>query len=285
MISSTAAPRAISFGEVVIDEFPGERVVAGSPLHVAVHLAALGWDAYLLTRLGVDEDAAAARAVLEEWGVDTALVQTHSALPTGRVTVDMSGADHGFIIHGPAAWDDIHIPHELPDHDVFCYATLAGRSQRSLASLLHLLPRVAAFKALDVNLRPPEPFVNALTGGLGHATLVKMGVDELPVVAERIGVDPAPGSFLEAFPHLEWFSLSKGAHGAELHSRRGEVWSSPGRHVDVVDSVGAGDAFFAGLVDALYRGLDGGDALEAAQQNAAATIGRRGGLPARNALP
>ena len=262
-----------------MDEFPGERIVAGSPLHVAVHLAAAGWHAYLLTSVGPDDDGAVARRVMEERSVDTSLVQTHATLPTGTVAVDMSGTQHGFDIHGPAAWDEIESVVDLPEHDVFCYGTLVGRSSVTRSTLFEVLARAADFKALDVNLRPPEPFGPALAVGLSQATLVKMGAEELPMVAAKFGLDPTAGAFFETFRNIEWLSVSKGAAGAELHGRAGNVWRAAAPRVSVVDTVGAGDAFFAGLVDALYRGLDGSQALDAAQERAALTIGRRGGLP------
>ena len=253
--------------------------MAGSPLHVAVHLATAGWHAYLLTSVGADDDGASARRVLEERSVDTSLVQTHPTLPTGTVSVDMSGTQHGFTIHGPAAWDEIEIVDDLPKHDVFCCATLAGRSKVTRATLFDVLARSAEFKAIDVNLRPPEPFGAALDGGLRHATVAKMGGDELPLVAAEFDVEPRPQALLEAFPNIAWLAVSKGVDGAELYARSGDFWRAEAPRVPVVDTVGAGDAFFAGLVDALYRGLDGRQALAAAQERAALTIGRRGGLP------
>jgi fructokinase len=211
--------------------------------------------------------------------VETSLVQTHTTLPTGTVAVDMSGTQHAFTIRAPAAWDEIELVDELPEHDVLCYATLAGRSKVSRETLFGLLTRSAEFKALDVNLRPPEAFGVALAGGLPHATVVKMGGDELPLVAAEFGLEADPGALLEAFPDIAWLAVSKGADGAELYARSGRAWRAEAPRVSVVDTVGAGDAFFAGLVDALYRGMDGATALDAAQRRAAVTIGHRGGLP------
>jgi sugar/nucleoside kinase (ribokinase family) len=59
----------------------------------------------------------------------------------------------------------------------------------------------------------------------------------------------------------------------------GDEWAIGGASVDVVDSVGAGDAFTAGLIDALaWR--DGSAGLEAARDAAASVLARRGELPA-----
>jgi len=89
--------------------------------------------------------------------------------------------------------------------------------------------------------------------------------------------------------------LTRGADGATAMARGGARVDLPARPVDVVDTVGAGDAFTAGLIDALGRhGLlgPGGpdrlagcdatslrDALERATVVAALTCARRGADP------
>ena len=80
-------PQAIVFGEALIDEYPDRRVVAGSPLHVAVHLAALGWESHLITRLGSDNDGEWILETLADHGVANDMVEMDTELPTGTVEV------------------------------------------------------------------------------------------------------------------------------------------------------------------------------------------------------
>jgi fructokinase len=254
-------------------------VIAGSPLHVAIHLGALGWDSCLLTRVGDDPDGRAVRKLLHERGIDAALVEVDPTLPTGRVTVDLLGTEPRFTIHGPAAWDAVTGPDRLPDHDVFCYGTLIGRSERAFETLTRLLAQTSAFCALDVNLRPPEPVDDAVRAGLRAATLAKMSFDESVATAEILGIGRDPRALMEFAPKLGWVCVTHGPGGAELHDRTGQSWSVAGEKVDVVDTVGAGDAFFAGLIDGLARGRGGQGALESAQARAIAVVTKRGGLP------
>jgi fructokinase len=230
----------------------------------------------MLSALGKDPDGLAARRVLDEWKIDGSLVQEHDALPTGRVTVNMTGDRHTFTIHSPAAWDEIAEPRLLPEHDVFCYATLAGRSSRSLKTLESLLQRTAAFKALDVNLRPPNLVDDALAVGVRAATVIKVNDDEFGRTAAALGWEAEPAAYFAAVPSLRWLAVTFGADGAELHARDGGHWRVRGRKVHVVDTVGAGDAFFAGLIDS---GKGGRAALDCAQDAAIESVQRRGGLP------
>jgi fructokinase len=272
--------RAIVFGEALIDEYPDRRVVAGSPLHVAVHLAALGWESYLITRLGSDNDGEWILETLSEHGVADDFVEMDSELPTGTVEVVFSeDGSHDFTIRGPAAWDAVAGPAQLPDHDVFVFSGLAARDQRSATALWRLVEASpAAVKAFDTTMRPPDVVADVITRGLAAATLLKVNDEEAAVVAGMVG-SVEPTDWLATHLELRWVCVTHGPDGADLFAADGDHASVGGVEVPVVDTVGAGDAFNAGLIDALARGEPGDIALAQAQALAAQTLGRRGGLP------
>ncbi|HEX5630497.1 MAG TPA: PfkB family carbohydrate kinase, partial [Acidimicrobiia bacterium] len=74
-----------------------------------------------------------------------------------------------------------------------------------------------------------------------------------------------------------------GPEGATLRHKNGSEWSTSGIVAEVMDTVGAGDAFLAALVDGLTTAIDPGRALDRANRIAAATVSHRGGLPTRPA--
>lgn len=277
---------AVVFGEALIDVYPDNRVVAGAPLHVAAHLAARGWHTRFVTRLGADPDGDRIRSTLERQGVDLSLVETDTALPTGEVTITFEGTEHSFVIHRPAAWDAIEGPGELPSHDVICYGSLAGRDARSRATLVRLLDLSdAPLKAFDVNLRPPDVLPDVLAMGLRRATLLKLSGEEFDEVARVLGMTAEPAAYFAAGPELRWLCITLGADGARLVRRDGAELSVAGPEVDVVDTVGAGDVFTAGLVGALAGGAPEREALEAARAAAGAVLVQQGGLPPPPAVP
>jgi fructokinase len=142
-----------------------------------------------------------------------------------------------------------------------------------------LLSQSRALCALDVNLRPRNKVDDALRVGLERARLVKMNGEELAGAAAILHIRPKPSAFFALAPELRWICVTRGADGAELHDSSGRAWSVPGEDVEVADTVGAGDAFFAGLIDGLAKGRDEDDSLIAAQARAVAVVTRRGGLP------
>ncbi len=269
--------RALVFGEALIDEFPDRRVVAGAPLHIAAHLASFGWDARAVVRVGDDPDGRAIRERLECHGVGTALLEVDPVLPTGTVAVTLHpSGGHAFTIRRPAAWDAVEGPEEVPPHEVLYFGTLALRDPHSRAALERILA-AGATRLVDANLRPPDYDAARLRFAVTHADIFKASAEELPEVAGLLRVPLDPRALFAFGP--EWVCITRGAAGAELHHRDGARWAASGRPVEVVDTVGAGDAFLAGLIDGLAETGDGAAALDRAQRVAAAIVGQRGGFP------
>ncbi len=266
------APTALVVGEALIDEYPGERVVAGAPLHVAAHLAALGWRAMLVTRVGRDADADLIVTACHDFGIDTSLIETDPTLPTGTTAITLDGSEHHFEVRFPAAWDELGGPDIVPVHDVLVFGSLPLRHPIAAATVHRLVATSTGLVVVDVNLRPPHVDWRALTWALGLADVVKMNLEEAVTIGE---VPPGPS----------WVCVTRGADGATLRHRDGRSWSVDGITTPVIDSVGAGDAFLAALVDGLVRGDDPGVVLAAANHRAAGVVARRGGLPGNPTHP
>jgi fructokinase len=280
MTKASERPTVLSFGESVIDIYPDRRVVAGSPVHLAAHLARRGWRALLATRVGDDEDGRMITSAIARHDVSEELVEVDSKLPTGTVTISLHEAGHSFEIHKPAAWDHLQLTRPPPEADVLCYGSLIGRAEAARSALFSLFgERRYPMRVFDVNLRPPDVHLETVRRGLRAATVIKISDEEIGGLAAALDLSGEEEELFAVAPFLEWLAVTRGSRGARLWHRSGESWTRAAEAIEVVDTVGAGDAFTAGLVDALAGKRSGDEALEAAMKAAGSILGQRGGLP------
>jgi fructokinase len=235
----------------------------------------------LWTRIGADPDGARIRTTLEEYEVDAILVQEDETTPTGTVHIDLpEEGEHTFTIREPAAWDHIEPVDLLPAHDVFHYGSLAARHPISAGTLWQALDASPApLRIFDVNLRPPFDDLAKVQRGLEYATLVKMNADEFERICHALGAAEDPSELFRRYDQLTYVCVTRGGDGAELHTRDGGSERIIPEPLEPVDTVGAGDAFVAGLAIALATGEAPRRALQRADEVARSVLTVRGGLP------
>jgi fructokinase len=256
--------RVVGIGEVLWDLLPEGKTLGGAPCNVMVNLARLGYDAAFVTAVGADELGTAARDALVALGLDTTFVATVDR-PTGRadVVVDGNGVPE-FKLASDVAYDAIDL--STADVDLIAgsnpramiFGTLAMCSptvRRSTATLASALPD--ALRVYDANLRVDLWNEELVRDVAGMASVIKLNEEEARVLA-RILEAPWPGR--EAFSRalatrqeLRAVAITAGSRGASLLVD-GEFAEAPAPVVEVVNSIGAGDAFTAAMVDGLLRG-------------------------------
>ena len=274
--------RILVFGEVLFDVFPnGEQVLGGAPFNVAWHLQALGDQPCFVSRVG--EDAAGSRilAAMCDWGMETSGVQHDSEHATGRVAVDLIDDEPHYRIVAETAYDFID-PQQVPEAtagDILYHGSLGIRHKVSRAALERLREAGPAV-FLDVNLRAPWWSQESLAGWLETARWIKLNLEELRLLGFS---DPVQERALEQFQSRfrpEQVILTRGESGALVRSLDGDLSCvAPDPVAELVDTVGAGDAFSAVYLHGLAGGWPIRKSLETAQRFAAKIIGRRGAVP------
>lgn len=284
----------LCFGEVLVDCFADREVLGGAPFNVARHLRGLGRHLgpvpVLVTRIGRDALGRRVLAALEaaELPIDGVQRDFHHGTGVVQVTEDESGG-HRFEIAADQAWDHIHpdLAHLVglawrPSRIYF--GTLAQRGA-SRQALRYLMVSSQAEGFLDVNLRDPWVRQDILRGSLELARSVKLNEQELHRLAGMFAlaghdVRTWGRSLLDAFG-LRRLLVTRGAAGACLLDDEVGVLEVTGakRKVEVVDSVGAGDAFTAVFLLGLDLGWPPALTLERADCFAAAVCGLRGAVP------
>ena len=277
----------------------------GSPANVAIGLARLGVHTSFAGRISGDPLGTFLRAQLERSDVDLALaIDASEPTTVAIVGLDEAGAAaYTFYLDGTADWQ--WVPAELP-------ANVAGAAVHtgSLAIALEPGAQVLAdwiatqrardvFISLDPNVRPAlvlerpgyRPRLEAL---IAQAQLVKASDDDLQALEP--GVDPLETATAWAQRGPDLVVVTHGAAGSTAIVAGREPVRCEAAAVRVVDTVGAGDAFAAGLIAFLAEaaGLRPGAcaqldrealtrALRFAGLVAAITCTRRGADPPRRA--
>ena len=284
------AKRILAIGELLWDLLPGGQRLGGAPLNVVAHLRQMGHEVALLSGVGDDERGRAALAEASELGVGTQFMRVVPGVPTGivRVELDPTGIAR-FDIVSPAAYE--HVADDRASvaaaaryaPDALVFGTLAQRSRFVRhATTVVIEANPEALRVYDVNLREGCWHPELVDELLSCATVVKLNDDEVRVLGPVLDL-PADSDARFALSLMERYSLTatcvtRGANGALLCGPAGLVEADV-RPVQVVDTVGAGDAFTAGLVDGLLAGKPAEEVVAVANRLGALVASRPGAIP------
>lgn len=245
-------------GEDTSAEHPG-----GSPLNVAYGLGRLEHDVALLTRLGDDAHGELLTAHLAGAGV---------RLLPGAVDADRTAVARAEVdAEGKATYDfDLvwRVPEtSLPDDLALLHTGSIGAAvDPGATTALDLLRSVRgrATTSYDPNVRPaffdsPAQALARVEEFVAAADVVKASDEDLEWLLPGQDVEDVAHRWQGRGPAL--VVVTRGSAGAVAVSGAGTL-HVPAPRVDVVDTVGAGDAFMSGLLHALAEhDLLGGDAL------------------------
>jgi len=258
-------PLIVALGEVLWDVFPDDSHFGGAPANFACHSAALGAEAWVVSAVGEDELGRRAIATLQHHGVHTEAVATDSQHPTGQVLVTLD--DVGvptYRIAEDTAWDHITWGEKLVPLaarcDAACFGSLGQRSPVSRAAIRHFLRSTLpdALRVFDVNLRQHFYDRETIEESLQIASALKLNDEELPILAGMFEIFGETErdllGMLTARFELRLVALTRGAKGSVLLAA-GEYDECESPPAEVVDTVGAGDAFTAALITGFLREL------------------------------
>jgi fructokinase len=253
---TSSPPIVVGLGEAVWDIFPESRRPGGAPANVAFQADQLGAKGVVLSRIGTDDLGQEIREYLESKGLDTSSLQVDAEHGTGRVTVDTSDPGHPrYVIHEGVAWDYISATEgflRLADQAAaVCFGTLAQRSPVSRDSIQQFIRRTRGLVVFDVNLRQKWYDHESLDLSLQRSSIVKLNIDELEPVSDVLGLPHAServfaNAIRERYP-IDTVIITRAEKGCFVASGN-EVVDVPGVKANVVDAVGAGDAFTAAFI-------------------------------------
>ncbi|WP_159944168.1 sugar kinase [Nocardiopsis sp. FR6] len=235
----------------------------GAESNVAVALARLGHTAAWVSRVGADPFGRIVTESVAGAGVDVRGVVVDPDRPTGLYVKDTAPGGAGVLYYrsGSAASElsaaDADRVRARGARVVHLSGITPALSARAAALVGRLLDRGSgdgALRSFDVNHRPalwpPDTAGPVLLGLARRADVVFVGRDE----AERLWGTPGPEDVRAVLPGVPVLVVKDAEHGATCFGADGSVFA-PSPPVDVVEAVGAGDAFAAGFLSGLLDGL------------------------------
>ncbi|MCA9111865.1 MAG: carbohydrate kinase [Planctomycetaceae bacterium] len=289
-MTSADAPIVIGLGELLWDVFPDSRRPGGAPSNVAFQASQLGLTGIVASRVGQDALGDELLSFLKARGLDTSLIQRDASRETGRVTVDMSDGGHpDYVIHENVAWDYLEPTSKLIDTarsaSAICFGTLAQRSPVTRETIHEVLDAACddCLIVYDVNLRQHWYDREWIDRSIQHASVLKLNRDEAEVIGDLLDIttDPLDAFAMDLHEHygIDLVCVTRAEEGCWLWTSFEEV-DLPGTPIDVVDAVGAGDAFSAALIASRLWGWSLRQSAEFANAVGGLVASRSGAMPA-----
>lgn len=251
-------------GEILWDLLPGGKQLGGAPANFAYHAQSLGASSYPISAVGDDSLGKEIVDQLNDINLETKYIEVSYIHPTGTVEVklDESGKPE-FTIHKDVAWDYISFQPQINDLagnlDALCFGSLAQRSEISRESIRKMIEATPedCLRIYDINLRQNYYNAELITDSLKQANCFKLNEDEFPIVTNMFSLTGSEEEILDELLsrfELKIIALTKGGEGSVLHTSDESSYLNSTK-VNVVDTVGAGDAFTAALGMGLLKDL------------------------------
>lgn len=264
---------------------PSGKAIGGAPANFAYHAGRLGEEGWVVSAVGDDALGHEILDVLDEKRLHSLVAMVDKPTGTVQVSLDDAGVPTYTIVED-VAWDHIPFTPKMQDlasrADAVCFGSLVQRNG-SRASVLKFLEAVpaSALKVFDINLRQHFYTPEILRKSLEIADVLKINDEEIVTLSEMFGLGSDPREACRKLIgqySLRFVLLTKGAQGSEVISPDEVIPQGVGK-VDVVDTVGAGDAFTAAFTVAYLRGDSLADAQKLAGEVTAYVCSHKGAMP------
>jgi fructokinase len=240
-----------AIGEILFDIYPDKKIPGGAPLNFLYHIHKITGFGNIVSRISNDELGENVLKFLDNNKINKSFIQKDALHPTGTATVKIDGNNQpSFIIDNERAYDYIELTNELErlvdkQTECFYFGTLAQRNDESRKTIQLLFnKRVKYFH--DLNIR--DNFYNreSIELSLKTTDVLKVNFYELKMLNELFlkrpfEINTTARSMLEIF-EISLLAVTLGSDGSALFRNNETDYFKPDT-VNVIDTVGAGDAF------------------------------------------
>ena len=257
-------PIVVGMGEALWDVLPDGKKIGGAPANFAFHAGQAGMDSRVVSAVGNDALGEEALATLEGKGLNIEAV-ARVDFPTGVVNVSLGeqGIPQYDICEG-VAWDNIPFTPALANlarqAQTVCWGSLAQRNEVSRNTIYQFLDSTPddCLKIFDINLRQNFYTKEIICESLKRCNILKINDEELITLGRLFGY---PGLDIEnkcwlilGKYNLDMLVLTCGVNGSYVFAPGCKSFHET-PHVEVADTVGAGDSFTGTFCACILKGM------------------------------
>ena len=236
----------------------------GAPANVCVQAVKLGQNASYLTKVGNDGFGEFLIETLKNEGVDVSFISKSDEYDTSLAFVSFrEGGEREFSFYRKAA-ADLHFTADdfkgvkFAAGDVLEFGSVALKTEQAKTTHKTLIERAAEAGAIicfDPNLRfnlweSKDELKETVKEFAKYADVIKVGCDELEFLTGE-PCERAVKTLLSG--KLKILAVTDGGKGAKLYLADGRQFRCDGYKVKTIDTTGAGDSFFGGVIARLME--------------------------------
>lgn len=244
------------------------REFGGCAGNIAYNLKLLGSEPLIMATVG--GDFARYRDWLVAHGLDGPYIREVSGALTAQAYITTDLDDNQITAFHPGAMDHSH-ENEVPADAGIRIGMVSPDGRQGMIEHAEQFRAAGIPFIFDPGQGLPMFSGDELRHFLRLATWVAVNDYEGKLLAERTGL-----SIAELAREVEALIVTRGAQGSTIHTAGGDIEIPPVPARQVVDPTGCGDAYRAGLLFGLMRGLDWSDTGRLASLLGAAKISHRG---------
>lgn len=254
----------LGIGEALWDMLPEGKKIGGAPANFAYHVGQCGLNSAVISAIGDDKLGQELIENFEEKKLNYLLEVVDYPTGTVQVELDPNGMPIYEIKEG-VAWDNIppaaRIMELASRTRCVSFGSLGQRSAVSRSTILDFLDAIPKednrFIVFDVNLRQNFYTREVLVESMQRANVMKINDEELILVSRMFGypgIDLKDKCWLILGKYsLKAIVLTCGVNGSYIFTP-GSISFMPTPVVEVVDTVGAGDAFSGAFMASILKG-------------------------------
>ena len=245
--------RVTAIGEILYDVYPDGKRLGGAPFNFIYHIRKILGKANFVSSVGNDENGREMLSYLNSTGFNTKHIYIDKKYPTGAVQVKINeDRTPSFTICHEFSYDYITL-NDMSSNlienetDLLYFGTLLTRSEISRNTITSLFSKPHLKYFCDLNLRHNFYTKELIEKTLLTTTILKINQDELDKLKQFFNLqrsnDRAIEQLITKF-NIALIGLTLGENGAGLYTITETNYYKP-EIINVVDTLGAGDAFAA----------------------------------------